>query len=346
MDSSGTHTERMGATAQDWLDRIKWDEHGLVPAIAQDAQSHRVLMVAWMNRESLAETARTGRAVYWSRSRQRLWRKGEESGNQQQVLQIRTDCDADVILLSVEQRGGVACHTGRESCFFNRLDEAGHWQIIDPVKVDPAQLYAAGKAASARDGGPEKAATQKAGVQPALQSSGEAAWPSNSGIQSASCIHNAELHKDFVMSSDTIAAANAASGAGAAAGSVASGTTSATAPAAVAGASAAASAGMLGQLADVIESRRGADPARSYVAKLLIGGNDKILKKIGEEATETVMAAKDGDKARIVAETADLWFHALVMLAHHELRPEDVMAELMRREGISGLDEKASRPKD
>lgn len=131
-----------GTTPEEgWLDRLRWDAGGLIPAIAQDAVSNRVLMVAWMNRESLMETARTGRAVYWSRSRQRLWRKGEESGNHQKVLEIRTDCDADVILLKVEQLGGVACHTGRESCFFNRLDEKGEWQVVEPVRVDPATLY-------------------------------------------------------------------------------------------------------------------------------------------------------------------------------------------------------------
>lgn len=107
----------------------------------------------------------------------------------------------------------------------------------------------------------------------------------------------------------------------------------------------ASAAGWLTQLSEVIESRRGADPARSYVARLLAGGDDAILKKIGEEATEVVLAGKDGVKNRIVSEMADLWFHSLVMLAHHELRPEDVVAELMRREGVSGLDEKASRPK-
>lgn len=124
-----------------WLDRLQWDAAGLMPAIAQDAVTDRILMVAWMNRESLAETARTGRAVYWSRSRQRLWRKGEESGNHQSVKEIRTDCDADVILLKIEQHGGVACHTGRESCFFNRLNDQGQWEAVDPVRVDPATLY-------------------------------------------------------------------------------------------------------------------------------------------------------------------------------------------------------------
>lgn len=109
---------------QAWLDQLRWDEHGLMPAIAQDAATGRILMVAWMNREALQETARTRRGVYWSRSRGRLWRKGEESGNVQRVQEIRTDCDRDVILLSIEQVGGVACHTGRESCFFRRLETA------------------------------------------------------------------------------------------------------------------------------------------------------------------------------------------------------------------------------
>ena len=104
------------------------------------------------------------------------------------------------------------------------------------------------------------------------------------------------------------------------------------------------SADILARLAEVIESRRGGDPSRSYVAKLLAGGDDRILKKVGEEATETVIAAMQGDRAKLVAETADLWFHTLVMLVHHELRPEDVLAELARREGLSGIDEKASRP--
>ena len=122
-DAGHVHGPTCGGTTEGgWLDRIRWDEDGLVPAIAQDAASHRVLMMAWMNREALAETLRTGHAVYWSRSRQRLWRKGEESGNQQRVHEIRTDCDADVILLFIDQVGGVACHTGRESCFFRRLE--------------------------------------------------------------------------------------------------------------------------------------------------------------------------------------------------------------------------------
>ncbi len=123
-----------------WLDQLAWNADGLIPAIAQDAESGRVLMFAWMNREALAETARSGRAVYWSRSRGRLWRKGEESGHVQRVREIRADCDADVILLCVEQIGGVACHTGRESCFFQRLGDAG-WESVDPVLKDPAQIY-------------------------------------------------------------------------------------------------------------------------------------------------------------------------------------------------------------
>jgi phosphoribosyl-AMP cyclohydrolase len=125
-----------------WLDEVRWNADGLVVAIAQDAASARVLMVAWMNREALAETARSGRAVYWSRSRQRLWRKGEESGHVQQVSEIRLDCDGDAVLLQIEQMGGIACHTGRESCMFRRLD-GDAWVAIDPVLKDPGDIYGA-----------------------------------------------------------------------------------------------------------------------------------------------------------------------------------------------------------
>ncbi len=247
-----------------WLGQLRFGADGLITAIAQEQGSGRILMVASMNREAVAETARRGEAVYWSRSRGKLWHKGEESGNVQRVLQIRTDCDGDVLLLTVEQGGGVACHTGRHSCFFNQLDDE-HWRAVDPVLVDPASLYP-GRATGTSMGAP--AAAPAAADSP-----------------------------------DTV----------------------------------------LGRLADVLESRRGADPDQSYVARLFTRGDDAILKKIGEEATETVLAVKDGVDERIVAETADLWFHTLVMLAHRGLRPEHVTAELSRREGLSGLAEKALR---
>jgi len=127
--------------AQPWLDALKWDADGMIPAIAQDAESGRVVMFAYMNRESLKETVATGNAVYWSRSRRRLWRKGEESGHFQKIRAIRTDCDGDVLLLSVEQIGGIACHTGRESCFFNEL-RGERWSPADPVIKDPKEIYA------------------------------------------------------------------------------------------------------------------------------------------------------------------------------------------------------------
>ena len=126
--------------AESWLDKVKWDEHGLVPAIAQEAATNAVLTLAWMNRESLAKTVATGEAHYWSRSRMRLWKKGEQSGNVQKVSEIRLDCDEDVVLLSVEQTGGIACHTGRHSCFFQRL-ENGHWITVEPVIKDPKEIY-------------------------------------------------------------------------------------------------------------------------------------------------------------------------------------------------------------
>ena len=127
-----------------WLDAVRFDSAGLIPAIAQDAGSGQILMVAWMNAESLAETAQTGRAVFWSRSRKRLWRKGEESGHVQRVQELRLDCDGDVILLKVEQLGGIACHTGRASCFFRRLDTGDNgssWTTVDPILKDPALIY-------------------------------------------------------------------------------------------------------------------------------------------------------------------------------------------------------------
>ena len=124
------------------LEAVHWDAHGLVPAIAQDANTGDVLMVAWMNRDALQLTATEARAVYWSRSRQKLWRKGEESGHQQDVRELRLDCDGDVIVLKVEQRGGIACHTGRRSCFY-RVWRDGEWQVVEPVLKDPEQIYRA-----------------------------------------------------------------------------------------------------------------------------------------------------------------------------------------------------------
>ena len=127
----------------DWLDQVKWDRDGLVPAIAQEVRSNDVLMLAFMNREALAQTAEGGEAVYWSRSRSRLWHKGEESGHVQKVHEIRLDCDNDVVLLKVTQLGhepGIACHTDRHACFFQRL-EGGAWATVEPVLKDPASIY-------------------------------------------------------------------------------------------------------------------------------------------------------------------------------------------------------------
>ncbi len=131
----------------DYLDAVKWNADGLVPAIAQDAQSGEVLMLAWMNREALAQTLATGQATYWSRSRASLWRKGETSGHTQRVLEVRLDCDADAVLLQVDQAGGIACHTGRRRCFFNLLDTASaapRWEATDAVLTEPGKF---------RDGG-------------------------------------------------------------------------------------------------------------------------------------------------------------------------------------------------
>ncbi len=131
-----------------WLEAVRWNADGLVPAIARDAASGDVLMLAWMSRESLERTVAEGRAVYWSRSRRRLWAKGERSGHVQRVREVRLDCDGDTVLLEVEQVGGIACHTGRRHCFFNRLVD-GEWRVVEPVLEDPETIYGAPAAAPA-----------------------------------------------------------------------------------------------------------------------------------------------------------------------------------------------------
>lgn len=123
-----------------WLGEVQWNSDGLVPAVVQDAATGRLLMCAWMNRDALAQTVAGGEAVYWSRSRRQLWHKGEQSGHRQRIVEVRLDCDGDAILLRVEQAGGIACHTGRESCYFRRLVD-GRWTVTDPVLKDPSSIY-------------------------------------------------------------------------------------------------------------------------------------------------------------------------------------------------------------
>ncbi|MDR2032435.1 MAG: bifunctional phosphoribosyl-AMP cyclohydrolase/phosphoribosyl-ATP diphosphatase HisIE [Azoarcus sp.] len=258
------------SAAPDWLDAIRWDAAGLVPVIAQEAASGKVLMFAWMNREALARTVATGEAVYWSRSRARLWHKGEESGHVQKVRDIRLDCDSDALLLSIEQTGGIACHTGRQSCFFRRY-AGGEWQDAEPVLKDPEDIYG-----------------NKAGQ---------------------------------TMHATTNATTNATPG-------TANGTDD----------------DILDRLSATLAARRGADPESSYTAKLFAGGPDAILKKIGEEAAELIMASKDGQKPGIVYEAADVLFHTLALLVFHGLSIDDVRRELARREGVSGIEEKKARP--
>ncbi len=126
--------------SDNWLNAIKWNAEGLIPVIAQDSGTGKVLMLAWMNREALAATVKEGKAIYWSRSRQKLWRKGETSGHEQIVKDVRLDCDNDTLLLTVEQKGGVACHTGRECCFYQKLAQ-GQWKPVEPVLKDPDEIY-------------------------------------------------------------------------------------------------------------------------------------------------------------------------------------------------------------
>ncbi len=133
-------TTNNAASNAKWLKKVRWDENGLVPVIAQEAATGDILMFAWMNRDALARTVELGEAVYWSRSRKKLWHKGEESGHTQKVLEMRLDCDEDVILLRIEQAGGIACHTGRHSCFYQQFD-GEDWQAVEPVLQDPETIY-------------------------------------------------------------------------------------------------------------------------------------------------------------------------------------------------------------
>jgi phosphoribosyl-AMP cyclohydrolase len=140
-DSTATEDTMSDTVNTDWLDAVKFNDQGLVTAIAQEAETGRVLMLAWMNREALQKTAELGEAVYWSRSRGKLWQKGESSGHVQTVSDIRLDCDGDAVLLTVEQRGGIACHTGRHHCFYQQLVD-GEWRAVEPVLKDPGSIYA------------------------------------------------------------------------------------------------------------------------------------------------------------------------------------------------------------
>ena len=279
-----------------WLTAVNFNADGLIPAIAQDLQSGRILMMAWMNAESLQLTAQTQTAVYFSRSRAKLWHKGESSGHTQRVHDIRLDCDADVIVLSVTQAGGIACHTGRESCFYQRLDLSGQtpeWQTVDKVLKDPADIYHSNETAQ------------------------DTAESNEAQAQTHNIVDSSINQNDSSPSAHSI----------------------------------------LQQLDQVLAERKQADTDSSYVASLYAKGLNKILEKVGEESTESIIAAKDFancdknidkvqyDEARseLIYEVADVWFHTLVGLAWFDIESDAVLNELGRRFGLSGIDEKAAR---
>lgn len=249
-----------------WLDEVRWNDQGLVPCIAQGRDDGRLWMLAWMNREALAATAREGRAVYWSRSRQCLWRKGEQSGFVQRVHEIRLDCDGDTVVLVIDQIGGIACHTGREHCFFRRL-QGDRWVDFEPVRIPGEEIYRKGK-----------------------------------GERAPADEERAAQILDFDPSGD-----------------------------------------VLTDLARIIDARKESSPDESYVASLHAKGVDAVLKKVGEEAAETIIAGKGSDQSALVHEVADLWFHSMVLLSARGLSPTEVIDELSRRFGRSGLEEKAAR---
>ncbi|MDO4450701.1 MAG: bifunctional phosphoribosyl-AMP cyclohydrolase/phosphoribosyl-ATP diphosphatase HisIE [Moraxella sp.] len=263
------------------FDELVFNEHGLIPAIAQDFATGQILMMAWQNREALEQTVQKGQAVYFSRSRGKLWHKGESSGHTQTVHEIYTDCDKDVIVLKVTQKGGIACHTGRASCFYQKLDvDKRLWQANSPVLKDPSEIY-----------GDKGAGVPVSGID-----------------------HQANTKYDKPNAGQIIS-----------------------------------------ELDKILHERKSADKDSSYVASLYHKGLNKILEKVGEETTEAIIAAKElqlvrsqgsddtDEKADLVYEVADMWFHSLVALHHLGLSGQEVLDELARRFGLSGIDEKNAR---
>lgn len=264
-----------------WLDDLTFNADGLIPAIAQDHATGQILMMAWQNAESLRLTVETGMAVYFSRSRGKIWHKGESSGHTQIVHEIRTDCDRDVIVLIITQIGGVACHTGRTSCFFEKLDtDSLDWVAVDEVIKDPSEIY------------------------------GESSGTVLDDTATTDTPH-APIKPDNTK--------------------------------------------VIGELDYILDERKTADKDSSYVSSLYHKGLNKILEKVGEETTEAIISAKElqlvratGDndehaKADVVYEVADMWFHSLVALHQLGLSGDDVLIELGRRFGLSGIDEKNAR---
>ena len=257
-----------------YLDHLNFNNDGLIPAIAQDRDTGRIMMMAWQNREAIELTIQTGQAVYFSRSRGKLWHKGETSGHTQVVHDIYTDCDMDVIVLVITQVGGIACHTGRESCFYQKLDtKCGTWQTVDGVIKNPDEIYGAMNVSQPID-------------------------------KAKHLLSNANI---------------------------------------------------ISELDVILDERKLADKDSSYVASLYHKGLNKILEKVGEETTEAIISAKELQlirsqhqddthaKTDMVYEVADMWFHSLVALHKMELSGVDVLDELGRRFGLSGIDEKNAR---
>ena len=251
-----------------WIDSLRFDENGLIPAIVQEKETGEVLMLAYMNRESLLRTLETGMTHFWSRKRQRIWRKGETSGNFQKVEDIYYDCDEDALLVKVLQKDN-ACHTGHRTCFYRKAEKV-------------AEADVGSGALSAAEGTAESAAEDTARGTPrgTLQRI-EASHESGAGSsQSGGMAYPGEI---------------------------------------------------LVRLYEIVNDRRVNPRPGSYTSSLLLGGQDRVLKKIAEEAGEVMLASKNEDAAEIVREMADLWFHCVIALAYHGISPEEVFRELLRR---------------
>ncbi len=263
-----------------WIDELSFDERGLLPAIVQDERSGSVLMLAWVNKEALLDTLKSGKTVFWSRSRSRIWRKGETSGNYQTVKEILYDCDGDTLLIKVDP-AGPACHTGHGSCFFRSWNRTGIEEIDDERPSRRTEDEA---------GTDEGDGVRAENVRDETRTEGTLNGPRAESALSATCSEGVQGEAHAKCAIDVVAS-----------------------------------------VYEIVQGRKKTLPAGSYVASLMVGGQDRILKKIPEEAGEVVIASKNVNQDEIIYEMADLWFHCLVALAFHDIRPDEVFAELGKR---------------
>lgn len=329
-----TATNTLTTTATNWLDAVSFNEDGLIPAIAQDKTSGRILMMAWMNADALQLTAKTKTAVYFSRSRGKLWHKGETSGHTQQVHDIHLDCDADVIVLTVTQIGGIACHTGRESCFYRRLDvsqEVPTWTVVDPVLKDPNAIYGAANNTNTLTAVASQHRNQHLDMGEESQAHKQAADDTASAAEILSALDAILISRKQADADSSYVASLYHKGLNKILEKV--GEESVETIIAAKELQQAISRQPSGEhLSDALK-------AESHEAE----SHEAERHKTGTQLEDTADNAYAEARHELIYEVADVWFHTLVTLAWFNIGSDEVLTELARRFGLSGLDEKAAR---